>query len=86
MRKLSIVKLPRGYGRRHWVVVDITQRDIKRGANAREPGLHLMAGYWYGKGQGHKTRKAYGKMIEVPKGAKVIGYARTSYLVRKLVD
>lgn len=86
MRKLSIVKLPRGYGRRHWVAMDITQRDIKRGANAREPGLHLMAGYWYGKGQGHKTRKAYGKMIEVPKGAKVIGYARTSYLVRKLVD
>lgn len=85
MRNLSIVKLPRGYGRRHWVAVAITQLDIKRGANAREPGLHLMAGYWYGKGQGHKTRKAYGKMIEVPKGAKVIGYARTSYLVRKLV-
>lgn len=84
MRKLSIVKLPRGYGRRHWVAMDITQLDIKLGANAREPGLHLMAGYWYGKGQGHKTRKAYGKMIEVPKGAKVIGYARTSYLIRKL--
>lgn len=89
MKNLSLVKIPAkttGSGRRHWVAINITQQDIKRGANARHPGLHLMAGYWYGKGQGHKTRKAYGKLIELPKNSKVIGYARTSFLIRKLVN
>lgn len=88
MRQFSIVKVPAqttGSGRRHWLAVNITHQDIREGANARQPGMHLVAGYWYGKGIGHKTRKAFGKMIEVPKNSRVVGLARTSYIVRKLM-
>lgn len=66
---------------RLWIAMDITRKHIKFGANARKPGIHLMTGYWYG--TNHLARESYGKIIEVPKTYKRVGYARNSYLIRR---
>lgn len=86
MRKLAIVKT-RNRWRRYWLALEVTHKDLKRGMNTNRVGLHLFAGYWYGRERyvSHKSHRAFGKISEIQKGDKVIGYARTSYLVRKLI-
>ena len=34
---------------RHWVALNITKRDLKKGVNAPVPGLYGFGGMWYGR-------------------------------------
>lgn len=87
MRKFAIVKT-RGPYRRYWLALDVKHRDLGRGLNTDRTGLHLFSGYWYGREKftTFKSHKAYGKICHImPADARVIGYARNSYLIRKLM-
>ena len=45
------------------LVLPVTEKDIKRGMNAKEPGFCGFRGLWY-KGNG-TTHKSYGKIYEL---------------------
>lgn len=89
-----IVKTLKG-SRNYWIVLPVTKRQWKAGVNCEKPGLHLFSGYWYtrqvvglvkgelGSNWNYKNTWCYGKINPCNQKLKVVGYARTSYLVRK---
>jgi hypothetical protein len=48
---------------RNWIALNVTEDDIKNGANAESPGLHGFGGMWYG--ENVYSRRSYGKMIVI---------------------
>jgi hypothetical protein len=66
----SMVKIPGS--RRRLVVLKVTKRGIKRGMNARRPGLYMFTGMWYGKNP--NDHKSFGKIL-TPYG-RVVGNVR----------
>ena len=68
--------------RRHWVVLNVTKRDLKMGVNAPCPGLYGFGGMWYGRKV--FNYKSYGKIQNLD-GVKIIeiGKAR-SFSIRDI--
>lgn len=51
--------------KRCWVVLQVTEKDVKRGINADVPGRYAFAGMWYGRNPA-KIR-SYGKIRSLDK-------------------
>lgn len=70
MKKGDLVQV-RGE-RRLYIALPVTKRDIGRGMNADNPGLHLFGGFWYSGPV--LSNKAYGKIL--PLQGRVVGRVR----------
>lgn len=80
--------------RNYWIALNVSKQQHKSGMNCGEPGIYLFSGYWYAKGDwvglfnknlSHRDIGCYGKISTCNQPLKVVGYARNSFLVRKLM-
>lgn len=85
MKKFAIVRTTSKW-RKHYIALPVTKRDMRR-VDVPEPGMYLFSGFWYGRSgrPDFKTHRGYGKVGHTHAGCRVIGYARNSYLVWKLM-
>jgi hypothetical protein len=49
--------------KRNWIVLLVTKKDLKRGVNAENEGLHAFGGMWYGRNP--MKIKSYGKILPI---------------------
>lgn len=78
MKAGDIVKVS-GHNR-VWVALPVTRKQVRRGVNARNPGLYLFGGAWYGKDLANI--QSYGKIIPAANPHKVIGNIKNSRTLR----
>ena len=78
MKAGDIVRVT-GY-HRDWVALPVTAKEIRRGVNARTPGLYLFGGAWYGKDL--MRNATYGKVIPATGAHKVVGHVKSRRTLR----
>ena len=71
MRKLKVGDIVKVEGQRHWIALNVTQKDIAKGVDTNETGIYLFGGMWYGNNP--LRVGSYGKMTH-PKYCKTIYY------------
>lgn len=68
---------------RLWVALRVSKVDIRKGIQAKKPGIYLFGGFWYGKNP--QEISSFGKMMSL-KG-KVVGkiHSKPSFSQRRKI-
>jgi len=72
--------LARKRGERRWLALSVNLKDIRKGTNARNPGLYAFGGCWYGE---TASSTSFGKLTKAR--TRVVGHVPPGRRIPKLI-